>query len=107
MQPKPVSHKSNNIIINSGNEQINTIKNQLSLIPWQLRVLWMNCMHLISHMSFRSSHIFLEGNRVADALVNFESSSSSSSFVWWDSPLAFIVSLYNEDCLGLPQFHFR
>lgn len=36
MQSKPVSHKSNNIIINSGNEQINTIKNQLSLVPWQL-----------------------------------------------------------------------
>ncbi|KAK9931811.1 hypothetical protein M0R45_019074 [Rubus argutus] len=76
-----------------------------SLVPWNLRVRWMNCIHTISQMSFRSSHIFREGNRVADALANFGSSSSSSRFVWWDSPPSFIVSLCNED-LSLSQYRF-
>jgi ribonuclease HI len=31
-----------------------------SLVPWNLRVHWMNCIHLISQMSFRFSHTFHE-----------------------------------------------
>ncbi|KAL6187555.1 hypothetical protein ACLB2K_038953 [Fragaria x ananassa] len=30
------------------------------LVPWQLRVEWGNCLHRISQMHFRSSHIFRE-----------------------------------------------
>lgn len=57
-------------------------------------------------MSFRTSHIFWERNRVTDDLANFESSSSSSSLIWWDSPPSLLVSFCNEDHLGLSQFRF-
>ncbi|KAL6185106.1 hypothetical protein ACLB2K_041241 [Fragaria x ananassa] len=40
------------------------------LVPWNLRVRWLNCLRCISEMTFRSSHIFREGNKVADALAN-------------------------------------
>ncbi|KAK9931139.1 hypothetical protein M0R45_018433 [Rubus argutus] len=76
-----------------------------NLVPWQLRVNWGNCLFRISQMQFRCSHIFREGNKVADALANF--GLTSDTMVWWDSPPAFVVSLCNRDFLGLPNFHFR
>ncbi|PRQ50126.1 putative ribonuclease H-like domain, reverse transcriptase zinc-binding domain-containing protein [Rosa chinensis] len=47
-----------------------------SLVPWQLRVQWNNCLFRISQMNFHSSHIFREGNHVADALANYGTSST-------------------------------
>ncbi|PRQ28207.1 putative ribonuclease H-like domain, acyl-CoA desaturase [Rosa chinensis] len=44
------------------------------MVPWQLQVAWKNCVHHISMMQFRCSHIFREGNQVADALANFGAS---------------------------------
>ncbi|KAM5549742.1 hypothetical protein ABKV19_000918 [Rosa sericea] len=52
------------------------------LVPWRLRVAWDNCLHRISQMQFKSSHIFREGNQVADALANV--GLSSSGLVWWN-----------------------
>ncbi|PRQ43671.1 hypothetical protein RchiOBHm_Chr3g0470951 [Rosa chinensis] len=37
----------------------------------QIRVEWGNWLHCISQMQFWCSHIFREGNQVADALANF------------------------------------
>ncbi|KAL6182579.1 hypothetical protein ACLB2K_043998 [Fragaria x ananassa] len=41
-----------------------------SLVPWPLRVRWLNCLYRISKMNFKATHIFREGNRIADALTN-------------------------------------
>ena len=38
--------------------------------PWNLRVRWSNCHAKIRQMSFRCSHIFREGNVVADKMAN-------------------------------------
>ena len=56
-------------------------------------------------MHFRSSHIFREGNKVADALANYGTSLSKQE--WWDTPPHFVLSYCNSDILGLPQFRFR
>ncbi|RXH93488.1 hypothetical protein DVH24_014064 [Malus domestica] len=42
----------------------------LNWCPWQLRVEWKNCLHRISQIHFRSSHIYRKGNQVVDALGN-------------------------------------
>ena len=76
-----------------------------SLVPWQLRVQWNNCLFRISQMQFRTSHIFREGNHVADALANY--GTSSIGFVWWNAAPTLIASHCNEDLLGLPKFRFR
>ena len=76
-----------------------------SLVPWQLRIRWLNCLYRISQMHFRSSHIFREGNKVADALANYGTSLSAQE--WWDTPPPFVLSYCNSDILGLPQFRFR
>ncbi|KAL6202102.1 hypothetical protein ACLB2K_025813 [Fragaria x ananassa] len=41
-----------------------------SLVPWPLRVRWLNCLYRISKMNFKATHIFREGNKIADALAN-------------------------------------
>ncbi|KAL6146202.1 hypothetical protein ACLB2K_056885 [Fragaria x ananassa] len=76
-----------------------------SLVPWQLRVRWLNCLYRISTMTFKSSHIFREGNRVADALANHGTSLSEQ--IWWDVPPLFILSYYERDFLGMPNFRLR
>ena len=75
------------------------------LVPWQLRVEWNNCLHRISLMHFRSSHIYREGNKAADALANF--GLSSDGLTWWDLPPVFIRSSCRTDYLGFPNFRFR
>lgn len=72
---------------------------------WQLRVLWKNCIHQILLMNFRSSHIFREGNQIADALVCF--GLSYSGMTWWDSPLSLLILTFiYRDIMGLPNFRF-
>lgn len=53
-------------------------------------------------MHFRSSHIFIEDNQVADALTNIGLSLTGMS--WWDNPPPSIVDLCRQDALGLPNF---
>ena len=76
-----------------------------ALVPWQLKVRWFNCLSQISHMTFRSTHIFRERNKVADVLANH--GISLTNLVWWDEPPQFIFSHCNDDLLGRPQFRFR
>lgn len=75
-----------------------------NLVPWKLSVEWRNCLYQISQMQFRSSHIFREGNRVADALANH--GIHSTCLIWWDLPPDFVLSFCNHAWLGLPNFHF-
>lgn len=51
------------------------------------------------------SNIFCEENYVADALANYDT--SSTDFVWWNAASSFIASHCNEDRLSLPKFQFR
>ncbi|KAL6209952.1 hypothetical protein ACLB2K_020891 [Fragaria x ananassa] len=62
-----------------------------TLVPWQLNVEWRNCLYQISQINFYSSHIFREGNKVADALVN--EGIKSSGLTWCDHlPPHFVIS---------------
>ncbi|KAL6124174.1 hypothetical protein ACLB2K_076689 [Fragaria x ananassa] len=63
--------------------------------PLQLHVLWKNCLYRISMMDFRCSHIYREGNQIANALASF--GISSSGMTWWNTPPDFIRSLYDRD----------
>ncbi|KAK9949954.1 hypothetical protein M0R45_005462 [Rubus argutus] len=76
-----------------------------SLVPWKLQIRWFNCLYQISQMHFKVSHIFREGNKVADVLANY--GTLSSDFVWWDEPPPFLLVYYNSDVVGHPQFRFR
>ena len=75
------------------------------LVPWRFRVAWYNCLHRISQMHFKSSHIFREGNQVADALANV--GMSSTGLVWWNETPPFLLDLCRRDSLGLSNFRFN
>jgi ribonuclease HI len=41
-----------------------------SVIPWQLKNIWCNCLSLTSNMSFVVSHIYREDDQIEDTLAN-------------------------------------
>ncbi|KAL6194093.1 hypothetical protein ACLB2K_035177 [Fragaria x ananassa] len=53
-------------------------------------------------MHFHSSHIFHEGNHVADALANY--GTPSTGFVWWDTTPKVVASNRNEDRFAFLKF---
>ncbi|KAK3212773.1 hypothetical protein Dsin_017479 [Dipteronia sinensis] len=73
-------------------------------VTWRVPQAWQRCIHQISHMKFQVSHIFREGNQVADALSKHALSLSSNS--WWSSTPSFCSSLVGNDCMGRESFRF-
>ncbi|KAL6126194.1 hypothetical protein ACLB2K_074245 [Fragaria x ananassa] len=69
--------------------------------PLQLHVLWKNCLYRISMMDFRCSHIYREGNQIANALASF--GTSSSCMTWWNTPPDFIRRGYTTQHVTKPQ----
>lgn len=51
------------------------------MVPWRLRIPWANCLYLTRQMHFYVSHVYSEGNSLADKLANFGASTSGS--IWW------------------------
>ena len=67
------------------------LKSDIFSPPWQLRTRWLNCLIMIKSMRFHCSHIYREGNDVADTLANIDL--SFSDFTWWDFPPSELKSL--------------
>lgn len=77
--------------------------------PWQLHTRRLNCLDMLKVMEFHISHIYREGNKVADLLANM-------GLVWWDISLLSLVgypSSGNEErspfllnTWGVPHFRF-
>jgi hypothetical protein len=75
-----------------------------SIIPWQLKNRWSNCMLNIRDMQDILSHVFREGNFVADKLVNI--GRSVNEFTWWNSAPSSIRADLARNRDGLPYFRF-
>ena len=75
-----------------------------TIVPWQLRNRWENCIHLTSTMSFFVTHIYREGNHCADQLANIGLSLNTS--FWWDHIPHQIREAYTRNRIGLPYFRF-
>ncbi|KAK9949446.1 hypothetical protein M0R45_004967 [Rubus argutus] len=72
------------------------------LIPWRLRMHWKICLHLASLLHFRISHIFREGNYVADGLANYGAKNEGS--VWWISLPSFLATSFGRDLCSRPAY---
>ena len=70
----------------------------------QVKIRWSNCHAKIRQLSFRCSHIFREGNVVADKMANL--GLSNSSFTWYDTPPNEFQSYLHADYLGYPNYRF-
>jgi ribonuclease HI len=77
-------------------------KNPNLHVAWSLRNRWNNALVLLRQMNLIVSHIFREGNQVADCLANYGLSLSSIKF-WQVMPL-FIKDTFDKNKLGLANY---
>jgi ribonuclease HI len=75
-----------------------------ALVPWAVRNRWHNCKLLTRRMNFIITHIYREGNDIADSLANLGSSIDNVTYFWVPPP-CITNSLYRNR-LGLPSFRF-
>jgi ribonuclease HI len=83
---------------------VNAFKNPDKPVAWQIRNRWKNVLFMFRQMNCVVTHIFREGNQVADSLANHGLAINSLVF-WQDTPL-FIADYVNRNKLGLPSFRF-
>ncbi|PRQ49267.1 putative ribonuclease H-like domain-containing protein [Rosa chinensis] len=78
--------------------------NKPDLIPWRWRIPWMNCLYKISHFTFQISHIFREGNALADKFARYGALNMGA--VWWRKlPTSFLLE-YARDLASRVTFRF-
>jgi ribonuclease HI len=75
-----------------------------SLVPWRLRIEWLNGMVLARQLQLRVTHIFREGNAVADVLANYGASHEGTHR--WDSLPQFLSSAFGRDFVSWPAYRF-
>lgn len=78
------SMKWRRLWIESDSQVSISIVNQKSdNIPWRLKTRWVNCLAILNQMEFQCSHVYREGNLVADAL--WRKGLGEKEFYWGDS----------------------
>ncbi|XP_062005969.1 uncharacterized protein LOC133723163 [Rosa rugosa] len=75
-----------------------------NLIPWRLRTRWFNCVLKSRQMTFHVSHIFREGNKVADKLANYGALHDGA--VWWIVLPSIITSEFGHDYSSRTSYRF-
>ncbi|KAK9942940.1 hypothetical protein M0R45_008581 [Rubus argutus] len=79
--------------------------NSPSLIPWRLRTVWLNCIHLARRITLHITHIYREGNTVADKLATYGAANEGS--IWWMVLPSFLRTLFNTDLESRISYRFR
>jgi ribonuclease HI len=70
--------------------------------PWVLRNRWRNVVHMVKGMNCLVTHIYREGNQVADLMANH--GLSLVSIVYWQVAPLFIRDSFEKNKLGYPCF---
>jgi len=71
-------------------------------VPWKMKARWYNCMKFCHSIVCSCTHVFREGNQVADALAKHGQGLSMLSTQWWPHPPPFLSPILLRDSLGLP-----
>jgi ribonuclease HI len=74
-------------------------------VPWRFSTIWFNCRAMIASMSVKVSHIYREGNQVADCLANF--GATQVGIHWWDSCPPCALAAYCRDLTSFLNYRFR
>jgi ribonuclease HI len=77
-------------------------KNPNKPIAWPLRNRWNNVLLKISQMNFIVTHVYREGNKVADLVANF--GLNVPAFTSWSTAPDFILESLACNKLGMPNF---
>ncbi|XP_062005947.1 uncharacterized protein LOC133723132 [Rosa rugosa] len=74
------------------------------LIPWRLRTSWLNCLHKVSQITFRMTHIFREGNALADKFARYGASNVGA--VWWRTLPSSFLAEFGRDLSSRINYRF-
>ena len=80
------------------------LSNWSTKVPWSLRSRWIRCLKIIESINFRVSHIFREGNKVADDLSKFAVNHEAP--MWWFEVPDFCKRSYGDDLIGQGGYRF-
>ncbi|KAK0575059.1 hypothetical protein LWI29_033415 [Acer saccharum] len=83
---------------------VNILRSRSRIVPWRWRPAWDRCLRLISQMDFAVTHIYREGNQVADSLASRSPSIVSPTW-WWTAPSFCNSFIFNDFCCR-PSFRF-
>ncbi|KAK0599983.1 hypothetical protein LWI29_010426 [Acer saccharum] len=83
---------------------VNILRSRSRKVPWHWRPAWDRCLCLISQMDFAVTHIYREGNQVADSLASRSPSIVSPTW-WWTAPSFCNSFIFNDFCCR-PSFRF-
>jgi hypothetical protein len=75
-----------------------------SIIPWPLKNRWLNCMFKVRNIQVIVSHVYREGNFVAEKLANL--GLSITDFTWWNSAPPNIRDDLAKNRDGHPYYRF-
>ena len=73
-------------------------------VPWEVRHQWDSCLDDLTNLNFVVSHIFREGNGVADSLAKYGAHHLEAQ--WWTSCPDFCTHLLFEDFSLVEHFRF-
>jgi ribonuclease HI len=71
-------------------------------VAWSLSNRWKNVIFMASQMNIIVTHIYREGNQVADLLANY--GLTIGSFVFWDDTPLFVRDCVAKNRQGFPYF---
>lgn len=82
-----------------------SVFSSISIVPWQQRNRWVNCLEITKSMNFRVSHIFREDNSYADKIASL--GFSVDRLHWWDTIPRIISEDFFRNRISLPNYRFK
>ena len=83
---------------------VHLLNSRSTAVPWPIKTRWIRCLNQIDSISFRVSHIYREGNMVANDLSKFAVNLDSDN--WWFHVPTCCHSSYSRDLSGQEGFRF-
>ena len=83
---------------------VNLFRTKTSDVPWCCRLDWADCLSRLAPMRVVVSHVYREGNRVADKLANF--GAGTQGFHWWHLFPQFCSQFVYEDFSSRECYRF-
>ncbi|KAK2429235.1 hypothetical protein QL285_027690 [Trifolium repens] len=81
---------------------VSTFNKSNNSVAWSLRNRWRNVHIRLKDMNIMVSHIYREGNKVADTLANY--GLTSPALTTWDDAPFFLRDSLESNKLGMPNF---
>lgn len=83
---------------------VQNMKTRAANMPWRLKMGWKRCLSTLYSNTFMISHVYKEGNTVADTLTSV--GFSLSDFTWWYSLPQEGNLPYTRNFQGVAEYRF-